>query len=387
MISCQDISKLLMSDQLETQTWPVRMEIRLHLLMCKFCSRLARQLAQMRSGAQQMSHHDDADPGLEDRLIQRLSGTSCMDGIISRRSVTRAGAGMAVGAVLAAKLAAGSKPVVMEAGGAVLEIQFGPGSFNLPQSDILDWVRRCVQAVSTYLGNFPVPRARLHILLSDDAHGVGNGRSWGEREARCEVFIGRGATLEDLNRDWVLTHELFHFAFPSVPEPNRWIEEGLSTYAEPIARAGAGIVKPERVWNEMIRDMPKGLPAPGDRGLDLTHTWGRTYWGGALFWLSADVGIRKATENRFGVRDALKAINAAGGNITAEWELARTLETGDRATGATVLSDLYRQMGPSPFPVDLPELWKQLGVHRMGDRITFDDHAPLAAIRAGILGI
>ena len=74
MISCHDLSKLSMSDQLETQTWPVRTEIRLHLLICKFCSRLARQITQMRSGALQLRDHEDADAGLEDRLIQRLSG-------------------------------------------------------------------------------------------------------------------------------------------------------------------------------------------------------------------------------------------------------------------------------------------------------------------------
>ena len=275
----------------------------------------------------------------------------------------------------------------MEAGGSVLEIQLDAESFDLPQPAILDWVRGCVRAVSTYLGKFPVARARVQILLADGARGVGNGRSWGEREGRCQVAISKDATVEDLNRDWVLTHEMFHLAFPSVPERNRWSEEGLSTYAEPIARAGVGLVTPEQVWNEMVRDMPKGLPEPGDRGLDLTHTWGRTYWGGALFWLSADVGIRKATENRLGLRDALKAINAAGGNITAQWALPRALEIGDRATGATVLSDLYRKMGPSPFPADLPELWKQLGVHRNGDRVSFDGRAPLAEIRVGILGI
>ena len=58
--------------------------------------------------------------------------------------------------------------------------------------------------------------------------------------------------------------------------------------------------------------MPKGLPAAGDRGLDYTPTWGRTYWGGALFCLLADIDIRKRTSNRFGLQDALRAIVAAG---------------------------------------------------------------------------
>ena len=72
MMSCQNISKLLMSDQLKAQSWWKRIEVRLHLAMCKFCSRLERQLEQLRSGARQMHDQEEADPGLEDRLIRRL---------------------------------------------------------------------------------------------------------------------------------------------------------------------------------------------------------------------------------------------------------------------------------------------------------------------------
>ncbi len=74
MISCRNVAKLLMSDELQTQSWWKRMEVRLHLGMCKFCSRLARQLEQLRSGVRQMSDQDEADPTLEERLIRRLSG-------------------------------------------------------------------------------------------------------------------------------------------------------------------------------------------------------------------------------------------------------------------------------------------------------------------------
>ena len=59
----------------------------------------------------------------------------------------------------------------------------------------------------------------------------------------------------------------------------------------------------------MMRDMPKGLPQAGDQGLDNTATWGRKYWGGAMFCLLADIEIRKATEQspRPAGRDARRA--------------------------------------------------------------------------------
>lgn len=74
MISCKNVAKLLMSDQLQAQNWWKRMEVRLHLAMCGLCSRLARQVEQLRSAARRMNDRDEADLGLEDRLIRRLSG-------------------------------------------------------------------------------------------------------------------------------------------------------------------------------------------------------------------------------------------------------------------------------------------------------------------------
>jgi len=309
-----------------------------------------------------------------------------MSGIVSRRAAGRLAAGLILGSSLSsgAQVPQGTLAVLVE--GAQLDLLIDDVPFTLPQSAIVAWVKQSARAVSNYLGGFPVARASIHVTQSNRDRGVGHGTSWGEPHARCRISLGLQATVDDLDRDWVLTHEMFHFAFPSMPEQNSWIEEGLSTYAEPIARAGIGLISPEEVWRDMLRDMPKGLPAQGDQGLDVTHTWGRTYWGGAIFCLLADVGIRQATQNARGLPDALRAINAAGGNITKEWSLPQALKIGDRATGTTVLSGLYAKCGSSFYAIDLPGLWDQLGVRRQGDTVAFDDHAPLAAIRRRILG-
>jgi predicted metalloprotease with PDZ domain len=138
------------------------------------------------------------------------------------------------------------------------------------------------------------------------------------------------------------------------------------------------------MWGGMVKGIPQGLPESGDRGLDHTHTWGRTYWGGALFCLIADVEIRKATKTRKGLQDALRGIVDAGGNITVHWPIEKAFETGDRATGTHVLTNLYEQMKAAAVRTDLPALWKELGVRVNGDTVSFDDHAPLAQVRAAI---
>jgi hypothetical protein len=146
-------------------------------------------------------------------------------------------------------------------------------------------------------------------------------------------------------------------------------------------RAQAGDITEARVWSRFMRSMHYGRPDPGDRGLDITHTWGRTYWGGALFWLVADVELRKATHNEKSLRDVMQGILREGGNGRANWTTKRVVEVADEATGTTVVSELYARMAAAPGDVDLDALYTELGVARVDGKIVFDDDAPLAHVR------
>ena len=272
-------------------------------------------------------------------------------------------------------------------GGAVIQVDFGPGALDLPHDQVMEWVRNSASSVATYYGRFPVEKSRVLIEPATEGRGVLRGTTWGDVggfQGFTRIVLGRQTTQEDLEDDWEMTHEFIHMAFPSLDDEHSWIEEGLATYLEPIARVQRGFLRSEKIWNDMMRDMPKGDPENSDRGLDNTHTWGRTYWGGAQFCLLADVTIRQQTENRKGLQDALRAIVNAGGTIDQEWPLRKALSVGDSATGTHVLVQLYDGMRDTPKPVDLAALWKQLGVVRDGNGVRFDDHAPQAAIREAI---
>jgi hypothetical protein len=208
--------------------------------------------------------------------------------------------------------------------------------------------------------------------------------TFGDRGGRITIRVGNEASPSEFASDWMLTHEMVHLAFPSVDEKHHWIEEGIATYVESIARIQAGNLTAEQMWLDLVRDTPQGLPQAGDRGLDHTHTWGRTYWGGALFCLLADAEIRRQTNNEKGLEQALRAILDAGGDIRKEWNLEDALRIGDRTVGANVLEPLYTRMKDNPVNVDLGSLWTQLGVQSDGAGVRFDDNATLAAVRRAI---
>jgi hypothetical protein len=271
----------------------------------------------------------------------------------------------------------------VEIGGGKIEVIFSSPPAESLRKLVLGWIASSARAVTIYYEQFPVSHLQIR-LHSFEGRGVRGGRTTGLDESVISIAVGRSSSASDFTEDWVLTHEMVHLAFPSVSGEHHWIEEGSATYIEPIARARAGDLTPEKVWGDLVDGLPKGLPQPGDRGLDFTPTWGRTYWGGALFCLLADIEIRKRTGGKKGLEDALRAILRAGGTIESDWPLRRTLETGDHATGVHVLFELYNKMKATPAPVDLSALWKGLGVVHRSGKIEFDDGAALATIRKSI---
>ena len=271
----------------------------------------------------------------------------------------------------------------IEVSGGVIHVGFAPGELALPKEKILDWVRKSAKAVSTYYGHFPVKSLRL-LLVPVDGPRVRGGTTWGYRGAAIRVLIGRDSNDEALRHDWVMVHEMVHTALPDMDDRYNWLSEGLAVYVEPIARVQAGDLTAKEIWLAMMRDMPKGLPLSGEQGLDVTDTWGRRYWGGAMFCLMADIQIRKATGNRFGLQDAMRGVQAAGGSHEVDWPIERILSAADKAVGVDVMTRLHNEWGQKPVTPDLDQLWGDLGLRKTDDGLAFDNSAPLASIREAI---
>jgi hypothetical protein len=268
-------------------------------------------------------------------------------------------------------------------GGGDIEVVFADGAPGLDRARILDWIRSSARAVTTYFGRFPVGHVGL-LVIADDGDRIGSGTTYGLSGSAIRIHVGRMADGSVFRDDWILVHEMTHLALPTVPRRSEWLLEGNATYVEPIARAQARQIDPSVVWRWALEGMPKGQPLPGDLGLDNTHTWGRTYWGGATFWLLADIGILAETHGLRGAQEALRAINRRSGGNAAAWSVDEVMAIGDEATQTHVLSTLYAKMRAAPAPADMPEIFRELGVSEHDGRLVFDAGASLATIRRRI---
>lgn len=288
----------------------------------------------------------------------------------------------------------GSRPLGRSTSGASRSRASGAASAKAAAADESDkalvaWAERGGNAIAKTFGHFPIDGAMVGVLPGRRGGRVGFGRALaGPLGGSVLVDLGADVSDESLESDWVLVHEMIHLAFPSLDRRHRWMEEGLATYLEPFVRARAGMVEATEVWGDFLRMLPNGLPDAGDKGLDQTPTWGRVYWGGALFCMVVDVEIRKRSHGRHSLDDALRAILDAGGNNGQLWTIERTFATGDAALGPNesdhVLTSTYNAWKDAPVPVDLDALFKSLGVlppAADGEPVRFDDSAPLAEIR------
>jgi hypothetical protein len=270
----------------------------------------------------------------------------------------------------------------LQLGGAVICVEMDD-ALKDAQPLLRAWIDRSAHIVADYYGQFPAPLVVIR-LRGMDGSGVNGGRTTNDGGLMIQMRVGRETTAEMLTSDWVLVHEMVHLALPEVGRTHDWLAEGLATYVEGVARAQAGNRAIADVWAEDRNSMPKGLPRAGEGGMDQSSSWGRTYWGGALYCLQADVAIREQTANRVGLQTALRAILKETGGYGFESDIGEVLRIGDAATGTHVMYGLYQQIRATPQTPNLELLWTLLGVP--ADPLTqpFDDRAPLAAIRIAI---
>jgi hypothetical protein len=261
------------------------------------------------------------------------------------------------------------------------ELAVAPGLL-LSNDEVSRWAGAELDAVTAYLGRPPDDRTVL--FFAPGTSPVMRGETLGGGGGSVLVRIGTAIRPDALLDDWVLAHELLHVAFPSLRPSRPWYSEGFASYAEPVARVRVGLLDPRRFWRDLIEGLPQGVPEPGDRGLDHDDGWGRTYWGGALYFLLADIAVREQSHGARSLESAVRAVMASGANVESVWPIERVLEVTDRGTGTRVFTDLYRRLALNPGWEDLDALFARLGVQRRDDSVVFDDTAPLAWVRKAI---
>lgn len=267
-------------------------------------------------------------------------------------------------------------------GGSVITSVVARAAWKRGTAVMHEAMHRKVAAFASYLGRVPVPSVLILTVPSQRAFGEAR---LGSDGASILLLRSPSADSADDAASWIPTHELIHLAVPKLDGRHRWFDEGLATYLEPLVRAAAGELRAEDVFDEWMREMPSGQPTEG-ASLDQDSGWQRTYWGGALYFFAVDVELRRATRNRFGVRDWVAAWLRTDVNGFVRLEgLERLFDLARRESGSDAARAHYAMMGARAGSPDLPALFRDLGAGRRDGRVHFDDSAPLAWVRQGLV--
>ena len=103
-----------------------------------------------------------------------------------------------------------------------------------------------------------------------------------------------------------------------------------------------------------------------------------------MYCLAADVAIRTATGNRFGLIHGLREVLKRGGHTGEWWNMRQLNQACDAATGTDVLSRLYAKHRNQGVRVPLDDLFDKLGVRVAPNGLRLDDSAPQSDIRRAI---
>ena len=247
------------------------------------------------------------------------------------------------------------------------------------------WVKDAATCVAGLYGRFPVD-ATVFVVPVQGADEVVFGRTMSLSGASVALLFGSQTKASTEHDDWVVVHEFSHLGTASFMGEGHWLEEGLATYYEPILRERAGWMTERQLWEHFVREMPRGLPRPGDPpNIEERDDIDSTYWGGALFAFLADLRIRTGTHGTRSLDDAMRAALARLGDSTHEARLSDFLRTGDEATGTDALGSVDAGFAVRGQPPDLGATWRSLGVEPQADgTVVLHDDAPLAAVRHAI---
>ena len=273
----------------------------------------------------------------------------------------------------------------VEVPGATLDVALLGPPLRMGDAAAIGWIRDGASCEARLFGRFPADTT-IFVVPVPGADEVVFGRVLSLAGASVALLFGADTPAASEHDDWVVVHEMFHLGTPSFVGEGHWLEEGLATYYEPILRERAGWTTEADLWKHFVKEMPRGLRKQGEpASLEDRDDIDSTYWGGALFALLADVGIRRATGGARSLDDAVRAALQREGDATHVARVADFLRLGDQVTGTRVLEDADVHYAVGGEAIDLDGLWRSLGVQvDPSGAVSLRDDAPLYSLREAI---
>src|ERR1035437_6210676 len=154
--------------------------------------------------------------------------------------------------------------------GARIDVEFRGESESVSRNDLLHWINAAAAAVCDYYGEFPVRHFSLLVKV-DGRPGVHSGMTFPRGGGFTRISVGPQTTVADLKKDWMMTHEMIHLAFPSMadsPTSSRWHGYRQANYPLPTCGATWSATCRRANHNRVIVVWTKPIPGAAPTGVE-----------------------------------------------------------------------------------------------------------------------
>lgn len=263
------------------------------------------------------------------------------------------------------------------------------GALAIDDEALLRWLAQGVRMVTESDGQFPAQRlAAVIVPMGGGSDPVSFGMVARGGGASVLLLVNSEADETALRRDWVLAHELSHLLLPFVEREAAWLSEGFATYYQELLRARAGVLSEREALSNIAESLRDAAREGGPNLIEesarmhLTQRYRKVYWGGAAFWLNADVALRRRTDNQVTLDRVLSRLRAEGATEQA-WRATELVARLDALAGVPVFSDELKALTARPFPAFEATL-DALGAFGSGPEFAVDESAPRAVLRRAL---
>ncbi|MEW6999622.1 hypothetical protein AADZ86_18175 [Colwelliaceae bacterium BS250] len=269
-----------------------------------------------------------------------------------------------------------------------ISLQFD-ATITTAHKDILQqWVIHSSDALKTVYGEFPVDHFITKIKASNSNSGV---VPWGEvsRDTPPEVLlvVNVNSNLVELKNDWTIYHEFSHLLIPYDGGNSRWLSEGLASYYQNVLQARSGMFSEQKMWQKLYDGFERGRKQTNYNHQTLSYVsehmrdnnnYMRVYWSGALFWLKADVELRKLNNGYSLDKALLQLRQCCFSKSLSATEIIIQL---DSLSKSKVFSSLHQTFANSFTIPNFQHTLSELGISQQAGKITLSPDGQLVQLR------